>query len=47
MKEYATTDCARGKYVRVDVRVGFSVLTPLLSMVAPKTLSSTSHVEIE
>ena len=44
---YATTDCARGKYVRVEVRVGFSVLTPLLSMVAPKTLTSTSHIEIE
>jgi hypothetical protein len=26
--------------------VPFSVITPLLSMVAPATLSSTSHIEI-
>jgi Flp pilus assembly protein TadG len=38
--------CGRGDFVRVEVRVPFSVITPLLSMVAPTTLSSTSHVKI-
>jgi len=35
-----------GNFVKVEVQVPFSVLTPLLSMVAPTTLSSTTHVEI-
>jgi Flp pilus assembly protein TadG len=38
--------CASGDYVRVEVRVPFAVLTPLLGMVAPTTLSSVSHVQI-
>lgn len=38
--------CGGGDFVRVQVSVPFSVLTPLLSMVAPTTLSSTTHVEI-
>lgn len=42
----SSTACGGGHFVRVEVRVPFSVLTPLLSMVAPTTLSSTSHVEI-
>ena len=42
----STTACGPGNYVRVQVSVPFSVLTPLLSMVAPTTLSSTTHVEI-
>jgi Flp pilus assembly protein TadG len=33
-------------YVRVTVAVPFSVLTPLLSMVAPSTLQSTAHVQV-
>jgi Flp pilus assembly protein TadG len=33
-------------YVRVTVTVPFSVLTPLLSMVAPSTLHSTAHVQV-
>jgi hypothetical protein len=33
-------------YVRVTVSVPFSVLTPLLSMVAPATLTSTSHIQL-
>ncbi len=40
-------DCEPGNFVRVQVSVPFQVLTPLLSMVAPSTLSSTSHVQIE
>ena len=44
----SSTACSggTGNYVRVEVRVPFSVITPLLSMVAPTTLSSTTHVEI-
>lgn len=34
------------KFVRVTVQVPFSVITPLLSMVTPTTLSSTSHVKL-
>lgn len=42
-------DCTGGKedrFVRVDIRVHFFVLTPVLSMINPMTLQSTSHVEI-
>jgi hypothetical protein len=38
--------CGPHDFVRVEIRVPFSVITPLLSMVAPATMSSTSHVEI-
>ena len=37
---------ADGAYVRVTVSVPFTTLTPLLSMVAPKTFVSTAHVEV-
>jgi Flp pilus assembly protein TadG len=33
-------------YVRVTVTVPFSVLTPLLSMVAPTTMTSVSHIQL-
>lgn len=33
-------------YVRVTVTVPFSVLTPVLSMVAPSTLQSTAHIQV-
>jgi Flp pilus assembly protein TadG len=33
-------------YIRVTVQVPFSVLTPVLSMVAPSTLQSTAHVQV-
>lgn len=33
-------------YVRVTVSVPFTVLTPVLSMVAPSTLQSTAHVQV-
>jgi Flp pilus assembly protein TadG len=33
-------------FVRVQITVPFSVLTPILSMVAPSTLSSTAHVQV-
>ena len=36
----------KGEFVAVQVTVPFTAITPLLSMVAPATLSSTSHVEI-
>jgi len=35
-----------GNYVRVTVSVPFSVVTPLLGMVAPTTITSTSHIQI-
>jgi Flp pilus assembly protein TadG len=33
-------------YIRVTVQVPFSVLTPVLSMVAPSTLQSTAHIQV-
>lgn len=42
----SSTSCGPGDYVRVQVSVPFSVITPLLSMVAPTTLTTTTHVEI-
>ena len=41
-----SVDCPSGSFVRVTVTLPFDVITPLLSMVAPTTLSSTTHVEI-
>lgn len=41
-----STDCPSGSFVKVTVSVPFSVLTPVLSMVAPSTLTSTTHVKI-
>jgi Flp pilus assembly protein TadG len=38
--------CPSGQFVRVVVRVPFSVLTPLLNMVAPTTLNSSAHIEV-
>ena len=35
-----------GKFVRVEVRVPFLVLTPVLSMINPMVLQSTAHLEI-
>jgi Flp pilus assembly protein TadG len=42
----STTTCAGGSYVKVTVTVPFSALTPILSMVAPSTLSSTAHIQV-
>jgi len=42
----SSTSCGPGEYVRVEIRVPFSVLTPLLSMIAPTTLSTATHVQI-
>lgn len=42
----SSTNCGGGDFVRVHVRVPFGVITPLLSMVAPTTLTSTTHVKI-
>ena len=39
-------DCRRGSFVRVVVQVPFRVVTPLLNMVAPSTLTSSSHVQL-
>jgi Flp pilus assembly protein TadG len=38
--------CRSGSFVKVTVTVPFQVITPVLSMVAPTTLSSTTHVQI-
>jgi Flp pilus assembly protein TadG len=40
------SECSGSYYVKVTVTVPFSVLTPVLSMVAPSTMSSTSHIQI-
>lgn len=42
----SSTSCASGSFVRVTVTLPFQVLTPLLNMVAPATLGSTTHVQI-
>lgn len=42
----AGTGCAGGNYVKVTVSVPFSALTPILSMVAPSTLSATAHIQV-
>jgi Flp pilus assembly protein TadG len=38
--------CASSNYIRVTVTVRYSALTPILSMVAPATLSSTAHIQV-
>jgi hypothetical protein len=38
--------CPSGQFIRVVVRVPFSVLTPFLNMVAPTTLTSSAHIEV-
>jgi hypothetical protein len=42
----APRTCRPGDFARVTVSVPFSVITPLLSAIAPTTLTSTSHVQI-
>jgi Flp pilus assembly protein TadG len=39
-------ECSGDYFVKVSVSVPFSVLTPLLSMVAPTTMTSTSHIQL-
>jgi len=41
-----SVDCPSGAFAKVTVTVPFQVITPVLSMVAPSTLSSTTHVQI-
>ena len=42
----SSVNCPSGAFVRVHVTVPFQVITPLLSMVGPSVLASTSHVQI-
>jgi Flp pilus assembly protein TadG len=42
----SNTSCRSGNFVRVTVTVPFRVVTPLLGMVAPATLTSSSHVQL-
>jgi len=42
----STTSCSGRQFVRVTVSVPYSPLTPLLSMIAPTTLSASAHVEV-
>lgn len=42
----SNSDCRPGSFVRVTVSVPFRVSTPLLNMVAPGTLTSSSHVQL-
>lgn len=46
-----TARCGAGlngseSFVRVTVSVPFSVVTPLLGMIAPRTMTSTTHIQI-
>jgi Flp pilus assembly protein TadG len=41
----APADCRPGDFVKVTMTVPFQVLTPLLNMVAPTTLTATSHIQ--
>jgi Flp pilus assembly protein TadG len=38
--------CSRDDFIKVAITVPFRVITPLLSMVAPTTLSATAHIEV-
>lgn len=38
--------CPGGQFVRVSVSVPFTVLTPLLGLAGPMTLTSTSHIQL-
>lgn len=40
------SSCASGHFVRITVSVPYAAITPVLSMVAPTTLVSTSHVQV-
>jgi Flp pilus assembly protein TadG len=42
----ALTPCASGNFIRVTVSVPYTALTPILSMVAPQTLTSTAHIQV-
>jgi Flp pilus assembly protein TadG len=42
----AAATCTSGNYIKVTVSVPYSALTPLLSMVAPTTLTASAHIEI-
>jgi Flp pilus assembly protein TadG len=42
----ATNPCDSGEFIRVTVSVQYAALTPILSMVAPTSLSATAHVEV-
>ena len=42
----ANTSCMSGDFVRVTVSVPFGVATPVLGFIAPRTLSSVSHVQL-
>jgi hypothetical protein len=42
----SNSSCKPGSFVRVTVTVPFRVVTPLLGMVAPATLTSSSHVQL-
>jgi Flp pilus assembly protein TadG len=42
----SSTDCQSGSFARVAVSVQFSAVTPLVGLLGPITLSSTSHVEL-
>jgi Flp pilus assembly protein TadG len=40
------SSCKSGSFVKVSVAVPFSVITPILSMVAPSTLQATAHIQV-
>lgn len=42
----SNTDCRSGDFVRVSVTIPYSVITPVINMFAPSTLSSTTHIQL-
>jgi Flp pilus assembly protein TadG len=42
----STSDCHGREFVKVTVSVPFAAMTPILSMIAPTTLSASAHVEV-
>jgi Flp pilus assembly protein TadG len=42
----AGSTCPRSNFVKVSITVPFAVITPLLSMVAPSTLSASAHIQV-
>jgi Flp pilus assembly protein TadG len=42
----SSASCTSGNFMKVTVSVPYAALTPLLSMIAPSTLSASAHVEI-
>jgi Flp pilus assembly protein TadG len=45
-KTVAAEGCPAGEFIRVDVATSFHLVTPLLPIPNPMTLSSTAHIQV-